>query len=66
MQLAVLAANLNISIQNNGVNGKKVYCRDIENVSYYPMEEEVLITAFCRYIITGIDEHNVYMDCLGY
>ena len=27
-----------ISIQNNGINGKKVYCRDIENISKFPKE----------------------------
>ena len=55
-----------ITIKNNGVNGQVSYCRDIESISYYPMEEEVLITAFCRFEITGIDEKNVYMNCLGY
>ena len=69
IEIARLNSNgkiLQITIKNNNTNGQGYYCRDIENVSYYPMEEEVLITAFCRYIITGIDENNVYMDCLGY
>lgn len=59
-----------ISIQNNGINGKKVYCRDIENISQYPEEREVIITAFCEFKITKIEKQNnldiIYLTCIGY
>ena len=59
-----------ISIQNNGINGKKVYCRDIENISRYPWEKEIIITAFCEFKITKIEKQNnldvIYLTCIGY
>ena len=59
-----------ISIQNNGINGNKVYCRDIENISRFPEEREVIITAFCEFKITKIEKQNnldvIYLTCIGY
>lgn len=46
------------------------YCKDIQEISKYPEEEEVLITAFSIFKITKIektDEANYYyVDCFGY
>ena len=59
-----------ISIQNNGTNGKKVYCRDIENLSQFPQEREIIFTAFCQFIVTKIEKQNnldvIYLTCDGY
>ena len=60
-----------INIKNNGNNGNNNYCRDISDISQYP-EEEILLTAFCRYEITDIrrggpyDPDVFYLDCIGY
>ncbi len=55
-----------ITIKNNGVEGKNNYCRYIRNNSYFPEEEEVLITAFSIFKITKIEGYYYYMDCEGY
>jgi hypothetical protein len=64
---------MTISIQNNGVNGKKVYCRDVENISSFPWEKEILITAYCQFRVTKLIRNNpsqnfdiVYLTCEGY
>ena len=61
---------LYISIQNNGINGKKVYCRDIENISDFPEEKEIIFTAFCQFIVTDIKKEQnldiIYLTCDGY
>ena len=54
---------MHISIQNNGINGKKVYCRDIENISQFTFEKEIIFTAFCQFIVTDI-ERNEKLDVL--
>ena len=59
-----------ISIQNNGINGKKVYCRDIENISQFRHEKEIIFTAFCQFIITDVKKEQnldiIYLTCDGY
>ena len=59
-----------ISIQNNGTNGKKVYCREIENLSNFQFEREIIFTAFCQFKVTRIDKENnldiIYLTCDGY
>ena len=62
---------LKITIKNNGNNGYNNYCKDISDISQYNDEEEILLTAFCRYDITDIrrDSYDVdvfYLDCIGY
>ena len=61
---------MHISIQNNGINGKKVYCRDIENISQFPHEKEIIFTAFCHFIVTDIKKEGtldvIYLTCDGY
>ena len=60
-----------IKIKNNGNNGNNNYCRDITEISQYD-EDEILLTAFCRYEITDVRKGNsyepdiFYMDCIGY
>ena len=61
---------MHISIQNNGINGKKVYCRDIENISQFSFEKEIIFTAFCQFIVTDIKKEPnldvIYLTCDGY
>ena len=59
-----------ITLKNIGVKGRTNYCRYIGDISNYPGEEEVLITAFCIYKITKIEKTKegtiYYIDCEGY
>lgn len=57
---------LHITIKNNGTNGHNNYCRYIADISNFKGEEEVLITAFCRFTIKKIDGNEIYLDCEGY
>ena len=59
---------MRIIIKNNEKNN---YCYLIENVSDYKHEKEVLITAYCQFLITNISKDEtgldiVDMDCVGY
>ena len=55
-----------ITIKNNGNDGRNNYCRYIADISIYPDEKEVLITAFCIFTVTKIDGNTYYLDCEGY
>ena len=59
-----------ITIQNNGTNGKKVYCRDIEYISDYPFQKEILFTSYCQFRITKIEKtpfmDYLYLTCEGH
>ena len=49
-----------------GANGQVFYCRNIQRVSYYPMEQEILITAFSKFKYIREDDDMIYLECLGY
>jgi hypothetical protein len=59
-----------ITVQNNGTNGKKYYCRDIEYISAHPNEKEVIFTSYCQFRVTKIEKtptlHNIHLICEGY
>ena len=59
-----------ITIQNNGTNGKKVYCRNIEYVSDYPDQKEIVFTAYCEFRIAKIVKtpllDYMYLICEGH
>ena len=57
---------LSIQIKNNGANGQVFYCRNIQRISYYPMEQEILITAFSKFKYIREDDDMIYLECLGY
>ena len=59
-----------ITILNNGTNGKKIYCRDVESISSYPTEKEIIITSYCYFRVTKIEKSpgldKLYLTCEGY
>ena len=59
-----------ITIQNNGANGKKVYCRNIEYISDYPFQKEILFTSYCQFRVTKIEKtlnlDLLYLTCEGH
>ena len=61
---------MNISILNNGVNGKKIYCRDVESISGFPFEKEIIITTHCQFKVTNIERGPLIdildLTCIGF
>ena len=55
-----------ITILNNGINGKMNYCRDIEPISAFPFEKEILFTSHCQFRVTNIENNVLYLACEGY
>ena len=59
-----------ITILNNGVNGKKVYCRNIEYISDVPYQKEILFTSYCQFRVTKIEKTPnldlLYLTCEGH
>ena len=59
-----------ITIQNNGIHGKKFYCRDIEYISDYPEQKEILFTSHCQFRVTRIEKtpalDYLYLICEGH
>ena len=57
---------MEIRITNNGNGGNNNYCRNISDISNYPNEGEVLITAFCRFRVEEISGNRCKLTCIGY
>ena len=59
-----------ITVQNNGINGQKNYCRDIEYISDYPFQREILFTSYCQFRVTKIEKTPsidlIYLTCEGH
>ena len=59
-----------ITIHNNGINGKKIYCRDVESISYYPSEKEIIFSSYCHFKVTKIQKSDpldeIYLTCEGH
>ena len=59
-----------IKVENNGINGKKVYCRDLTNISSFPHEQEILFTSYCRFRVTKIEQSGgwdiLHLTCEGH
>ena len=59
-----------ITILNNGINGKKIYCRDVESISSFPEEKEIIFTSYCYFRVTKIERKpqldELYLTCEGY
>jgi hypothetical protein len=62
--------NKNLMIITIKNNKKKNYCYYVKNISAYQTEEEVILTAFCNFLITkygnNSDQNIIYLTCLGY
>ena len=54
-----------ITILNNNVNGKKNYCLDIEQISAFPFEREIIFTSHCQFRVTNIENNILYLTCEG-
>ena len=59
-----------IRIKNNGTNGYPNYCFYVDDISCFPGEKEVLISAHCYYSVTNIrsdgEVNYVYLTCEGF
>ena len=68
--IALNGTLMHITIQNNGVNGKKVYCRNIEYISDYPFQKEILFTSYCLFRVTKIERTPnldiLHLTCEGH
>ena len=62
--------NKNLMIITIKNNKKKNYCYYVKNISAYQTEEEVILTAFCNFLITKYENNSgqniIYLTCLGY
>ena len=59
-----------IKVENNGINGNKVYCRDVSGISHYPSEKEILFTSYCKFRITKVEKSGnwdvLHLTCEGH
>ena len=59
-----------ITVENNGTNGKKVYCRDVSSISNFPHEQEILFTSYCKFRVTKIEKSDgwdiLHLTCEGH
>ncbi len=59
-----------ITVQNNGTNGKKVYCRDVSGISIFPEEQEIIFTSYCRFRVTKVEKSEgwdiLHLVCEGH
>ena len=69
-EIAMNGTLMHITILNNGVNGKKTYCRNIEYISDYPFQKEILFTSYCQFRITKIEKTPsldiMHLTCEGH
>ena len=69
-EIAMDGTLMYISILNNGTNGKKVYCRNIEYISDYPFQKEILFTSYCQFKVTKIEKTPnldiIHLTCEGH
>ena len=68
--IAMSGTLMYITILNNGVNGKKIYCRNIEYISDYPYQKEILFTSYCQFKVTKIERTPnldiMHLTCEGH
>ena len=60
---------MEIKIQNNGTNNYLNYCYNLQKISKYPDEEEILISSHCCFVIEQITRGEidyVRMRCEGF
>ena len=61
---------MEIKIQNNGTNNYLNYCYDVQKISCYPGEEEILISSHCCFVVEQITRGESYdyvrLRCEGF
>ena len=61
---------MEIKIRNNGTNNHLNYCYDVQKISCYPKEEEIVISSHCSFIIEQINRGDsfdyVRLTCEGF
>ena len=66
----IFGGKMNLMIITIKNNKKKNYCYYIKNISEFHTEEEIIITAFCNFLITKYEYNSgqniIYLTCLGY
>ena len=58
-----------ITVKNNGTNGNKIYCRDVEYITSCKGQKEIIFTLYCRFKITKIEKNPtwdiMHLTCEG-
>ena len=61
---------MEIKIQNNGTNNYLNYCYDVQKISCYPNEEEILLSSHCCFVVEQITRGELFdyvrMRCEGF
>ncbi len=61
---------MEIKILNNGTNNYLNYCYDVQKISCYPSEEEILLSSHCCFIVEQITRGELFdyvrMRCEGF
>ena len=59
-----------ITVKNNGTNGKKIYCRDVEYITSCKGQKEIIFTSYCQFRITQIEKNPtwdiMHLTCEGH
>ena len=59
-----------ITVKNNGTNGKKIYCRDVEYITSCKGQKEIIFTSYCQFRITKIEKNPtwdiMHLTCEGH
>ena len=60
---------MEIKIKNNGTNNHVNYCYDVQKISCYPKEEEIIVSSHCLFVIEQINRGDLFdyvrMTCEG-
>ena len=51
---------MEIKIQINGINNTLNYCYDVQKISCYPQEEEIIISSHCHFVIEQITRGELF------
>ena len=51
---------MEIKIQNNGTNNCLNYCYDVQKISCFPNEEEIIISSHCHFVIDQITRGELF------
>ena len=51
---------MEIKIKNNGTNNHLNYCYDVQKISCYPKEEEILLSSHCCFVVEQINRGSLF------